>query len=68
MLPESWTANISQHWRRKLESNCTIPVNSILSIYTRWWGAYLVAKELGITDRLVLEAIAAHSYAGNGRH
>ena len=31
-------------------------------------GAYLVAKELGITDRLILDAIAAHSYAGNGHH
>lgn len=30
-------------------------------------GAYLVAKELGITDRLILDAIAAHSYAGTGR-
>jgi predicted HD superfamily hydrolase involved in NAD metabolism len=29
-------------------------------------GAYLVAKELGITDRSILDAIAAHSYAGNG--
>jgi predicted HD superfamily hydrolase involved in NAD metabolism len=28
-------------------------------------GAYLVAKELGITDRPILEAIAAHSYAGS---
>jgi len=31
-------------------------------------GAYLVAKELGITDRLILDAIAAHSYAGNGHN
>jgi predicted HD superfamily hydrolase involved in NAD metabolism len=31
-------------------------------------GAYLVATELGITDPLVLDAIAAHSYAGHGRH
>jgi predicted HD superfamily hydrolase involved in NAD metabolism len=31
-------------------------------------GAYLVAKELGVTDRLVLDAIAAHSYAGNGHN
>lgn len=30
-------------------------------------GAYLVANELGITDRLIVDAIAAHSYAGNGR-
>lgn len=29
-------------------------------------GAQLVAKELGITDRLILDAIATHSYAGNG--
>jgi predicted HD superfamily hydrolase involved in NAD metabolism len=29
-------------------------------------GAYLVAKELGVTDRLILDAIAAHSYAGIG--
>lgn len=29
-------------------------------------GAYLVAKELDIADRLILDAIAAHSYAGNG--
>ncbi len=31
-------------------------------------GAYLVAKELGITDRLILDAIAAHSYAGRGHN
>ena len=31
-------------------------------------GAYLVSKELGITDRLILDAIAAHSYAGNGHN
>lgn len=29
-------------------------------------GAYLIAQELGITDRLILDAIAAHSYAGAG--
>ena len=29
-------------------------------------GAYLVAKELDIKDSLILDAIAAHSYAGNG--
>jgi len=29
-------------------------------------GAYLVSRELGITDRLILDAIASHSYAGNG--
>ena len=29
-------------------------------------GAYLVAKELGITDRPILDAIAAHSYARIG--
>ena len=31
-------------------------------------GAYLVSKELGITDRLILNAIATHSYAGNGHN
>lgn len=31
-------------------------------------GAYLVAKELRVTDRLILDAIAAHSYAGNGHN
>ena len=31
-------------------------------------GAYLVSKELRITDRLILDAIAAHSYAGNGHN
>lgn len=31
-------------------------------------GAYLVAKELGITDCLILDAIAAHSYAGDGHN
>lgn len=31
-------------------------------------GAYLVASELGITDRLILDAIATHSYAGNGAY
>jgi predicted HD superfamily hydrolase involved in NAD metabolism len=31
-------------------------------------GAYLAAKELGVTDRLILDAIAAHSYAGNGQN
>jgi HD superfamily phosphohydrolase YqeK len=31
-------------------------------------GAHLVAKELGITDRLILDAIAAHSYAGRGHN
>ena len=29
-------------------------------------GAYLVAKELAVTDRLILDAIAAHSYARAG--
>jgi len=29
-------------------------------------GAYLVSKELGITDNSILEAISTHSYAGNG--
>jgi predicted HD superfamily hydrolase involved in NAD metabolism len=29
-------------------------------------GAYLVSKELGITDGLILDAISTHSYAGNG--
>lgn len=31
-------------------------------------GAYFVAKELGIADSLILDAIAAHSYAGNGHN
>jgi predicted HD superfamily hydrolase involved in NAD metabolism len=31
-------------------------------------GAYLVSRELGITDCLILDAIAAHSYAGNGHN
>ena len=31
-------------------------------------GAYLVAKELGITDCLILDAIAAHSHAGGRRN
>lgn len=31
-------------------------------------GAYLVNKELCITNRLVLDAIASHSYAGNGHN
>jgi predicted HD superfamily hydrolase involved in NAD metabolism len=31
-------------------------------------GAYLVANELGITDSLIVDAIAAHSYAGTGRN
>ena len=30
--------------------------------------AYLVSKELGITDSLILDAISAHSYAGDGDH
>lgn len=29
-------------------------------------GAYMVAKELDIKDPLILDAIAGHSYAGNG--
>jgi HD superfamily phosphohydrolase YqeK len=29
-------------------------------------GAYVVYKELGVRDELVLAAIAAHSYVGNG--
>ena len=29
-------------------------------------GAYVASKELGVRDRLVLEAIASHSYIGNG--
>ena len=29
-------------------------------------GAYFVAKELGVTDRSILDAIAAHSYARTG--
>ncbi len=31
-------------------------------------GAYLVSKESIITDRLILDAIAGHSYAGNGNN
>ncbi len=31
-------------------------------------GAHLVAEKLAITDRLILDAIAAHSYAGNGHN
>jgi predicted HD superfamily hydrolase involved in NAD metabolism len=31
-------------------------------------GAYFVAKELGIADPLILDAIAAHSFAGHGRN
>jgi predicted HD superfamily hydrolase involved in NAD metabolism len=31
-------------------------------------GAYLVARELGIADRLILDAIAAHSYARIGHN
>ncbi|MCA9969926.1 MAG: bis(5'-nucleosyl)-tetraphosphatase (symmetrical) YqeK [Anaerolineales bacterium] len=31
-------------------------------------GAYLVRRDLGIADELVLDAIVAHSFAGNGRH
>ena len=31
-------------------------------------GACLVDRQLGITDRLILDAIAAHSYAGNGHN
>lgn len=31
-------------------------------------GAYLVANELSLTDHLIVDAIAAHSYAGNGRN
>lgn len=31
-------------------------------------GAYLVSKELGITDSLVLDAIAMHSHSGYGRN
>jgi predicted HD superfamily hydrolase involved in NAD metabolism len=31
-------------------------------------GEYLAAKELQITDQLILDAIAAHSYAGNGHN
>lgn len=30
-------------------------------------GAYLVSKELGLTDQPVLDAIAMHSHSGNGR-
>lgn len=30
--------------------------------------AYLISKELGITDGLILDAISAHSYAGDGDH
>lgn len=29
-------------------------------------GAYLVSRELGVTDERILDAIAAHSYAGRG--
>ncbi len=29
-------------------------------------GAFIVSRELGVRDRLVLEAIASHSYIGNG--
>jgi predicted HD superfamily hydrolase involved in NAD metabolism len=31
-------------------------------------GAYLAANELGIIDHLIVDAIAAHSYAGNGHN
>jgi predicted HD superfamily hydrolase involved in NAD metabolism len=31
-------------------------------------GAYVAATELGITDRLVLDAIAAHSWSGDGKN
>jgi len=31
-------------------------------------GSHLVEKELGITDHLILDAIAAHSFAGNGHN
>lgn len=31
-------------------------------------GAYFVQKELGITDRLVLEAIRTHTFYGDGEH
>jgi predicted HD superfamily hydrolase involved in NAD metabolism len=31
-------------------------------------GAYVAATELGITDSLVLDAIAAHSWVGDGRN
>lgn len=29
-------------------------------------GAFVISRELGVEDELVLEAIAAHSYVGNG--
>lgn len=31
-------------------------------------GAYLVSKELNVTDDLILDAITAHSHAGQGRN
>jgi predicted HD superfamily hydrolase involved in NAD metabolism len=31
-------------------------------------GAYLISRELNVTDELMLDAIAAHSHAGTGRN